>query len=153
MTALLHAARQGYLESATALLDGGANINQVNAGDDTSPLLSSIINGQFDMAMLLINRGADPNITSKRDAVSPLWAAVNTMWQPRTRFPQPQEMELQKATYLEVMQALSTRARTSITASRRIPGISSTPGAATATAASPTPPARRRSGAPPTAPT
>ena len=106
MTALLHAARQGYLESATALLDGGASINQVNAGDGTSPLLSSIINGQFDMAMLLINRGADPNITSKRDAVSPLWAAVNTMWQPRTRFPQPQEMELQKATYLEVMQAL-----------------------------------------------
>ena len=58
------------------------------------------------MAMLLIKRGADPNIASKRDAVSPLWAAVNTMWQPRTRFPQPQEMELQKATYLEVMQAL-----------------------------------------------
>ncbi len=106
MTALLHAARQGYLEAATALLDGGANVNQVNAGDGTSPLLSAVINGQFDMAMLLINRGANPNITSKRDGVSPLWAAVNTMWQPRTRFPQPQEMELQKATYLEVMQAL-----------------------------------------------
>ncbi len=106
MTALLHAARQGYLEAATALLDGGANVNQVNAGDGTSPLLTAVINGQFDMAMLLINRGADPNITSKRDGVSPLWAAVNTMWQPRTRFPQPQEMELQKATYLEVMQAL-----------------------------------------------
>jgi uncharacterized protein len=106
MTALLHAARQGYLEAATALLDGGANINQVNAGDGTSPLLTSVINGQFDMAMLLINRGADPNVVSKRDAVSPLWAAVNTMWQPRTRFPQPQEMELQKATYLDVMKAL-----------------------------------------------
>jgi ankyrin repeat protein len=106
MTALLHAARQGYLESAAALLDGGANIDQVNAGDGTSPLLTSIINGQFDMAMMLIQRGANPNITSKRDAVSPLWAAVNTMWQPRTRFPQPQEMELQKATYLDVMQAL-----------------------------------------------
>jgi ankyrin repeat protein len=106
MTALLHAARQGYLESAAALLDGKADINQVNAGDGTSPLLTAIINGQFDMAMLLIERGADPNITSKRDGVSPLWAAVNTMWQPRTRFPQPQEMELQKHTYLEVMQAL-----------------------------------------------
>jgi hypothetical protein len=35
-----------------------------------------------------------------------LWAAVNAPWQPRTRFPQPQEMELQKHTYLEVMQAL-----------------------------------------------
>jgi len=106
MTALLHAARQGHLESAAALLDGGANINQVNAGDGTSPLLTAIINGAFDMSMMLIQRGADPNITSTRDGVSPLWAAVNTMWQPRTRFPQPQEMELQKHTYLEVMQAL-----------------------------------------------
>ena len=39
-------------------------------------------------------------------ASTPLWAAINTQWQPRTRFPQPQEMELQKATYLDVMQAL-----------------------------------------------
>jgi ankyrin repeat protein len=106
MTALLHAARQGYLEAATALLDGGANINQVNAGDGTSPLLTAVINGQFDMAMLLIKRGADPNLIAKNNGVSPLWAAVNVMWQPRTRFPQPQEMELQKATYLDVMQAL-----------------------------------------------
>jgi len=106
MTALLHAARQGYIESAAALLEGGANIDQLNAGDGTSPLLTAVINGQFDMAMLLIERGANPNITSKRDGVSPLWAAVNTMWQPRTRFPQPQEMELQKKTYLDVMQAL-----------------------------------------------
>ena len=106
MTALLHAARQGYLEAAEALLEGGAKIDQVNAGDGTSPLLTAIINGQFDMAMLLVKRGANPNIAARNNGVTPLWAAVNTPWQPRTRFPQPQEMELQKATYLEVMQAL-----------------------------------------------
>ena len=106
MTALLHAARQGYLEAATALLDGGADINKAQAGDETSPLLTAVINGQFDMAMLLIKRGADPNLVAKNNGVSPLWAAVNTAWQPRTRFPQPQEMELQKHTYLEVMKAL-----------------------------------------------
>jgi ankyrin repeat protein len=106
MTALLHAARQGYLEAANALLDGGADINKTQAGDATSPLLTSIINGQFDMAMLLINRGANPNLSAKNNGVAPLWAAVNTAWQPRTRFPQPQEMELQKHTYLDVMQAL-----------------------------------------------
>ncbi|HEX6215564.1 MAG TPA: ankyrin repeat domain-containing protein, partial [Vicinamibacterales bacterium] len=106
MTALLHAARQGYIAAAEALLDGGANIDQQNAGDGTTPLLTAIINGQFDMAMLLINRGADPNLVAKNNGVSPLWAAVNTAWQPRTRFPQPQEMELQKHTYLELMQAL-----------------------------------------------
>ena len=106
MTALLHAARQGYLEAAEALLDGGANINKTQAGDATSPLLTAVINGQFDMAMMLIKRGADPNLIAKNNGVSPLWAAVNTAWQPRTRFPQPQDMELQKATYLDVMQAL-----------------------------------------------
>ena len=106
MTALLHAARQGYLEAATALLDGGADINKTQAGDNTSPLLTAVINGQFDMAMLLIDRGADPNVIASNNGVSPLWAAVNTAWQPRTRFPQPQEMELQKHTYLEVMKAL-----------------------------------------------
>ena len=106
MTALHHAARQGYVEAARALLDGGADINQLTAGDGTTPLLMAAINGQFDMAMLLIEKGADPNLTSKSNGVTPLWAAINTQWQPRTRFPQPQEMELQKATYLEVMEAL-----------------------------------------------
>jgi len=106
MTALLHAARQGYLEAATALLDSGANIDKAQAGDETTPLLTSIINGQFDMAILLTNRGANPNLSAKNNGVAPLWAAVNTAWQPRTRFPQPQEMELQKHTYLDVMQAL-----------------------------------------------
>jgi len=106
MTALLHAARQGYIEAAEALLDGGAKIDQQNAGDGTTPLLTAIINGQFDTAMMLVKRGANTNIVAKNNGVSPLWAAANTPWQPRTRFPQPQEMELQKHTYLEVMQAL-----------------------------------------------
>ena len=59
MTALLHAARQGYIPSAEALLDGGADINKAQTGDNTSPLLTAVINGQFDMAMVLIKRGAD----------------------------------------------------------------------------------------------
>jgi ankyrin repeat protein len=106
LTALLHAARQGYVEAARALLDGGAPINQVGAGEATSPLLMAVINGQFDMAIFLIQRGADPNLAARGNAVAPLWAAINTQWQPRTRFPQPQEMEQQKATYLDVMKAL-----------------------------------------------
>lgn len=106
LTALLHAARQGHLEAARALLDGGADINQVDAGDATSPALMAVINGQFDMAMFLIERGADPNRAAKLNGATPLFAAINTQWQPRTRFPQPQEMEQQKATYLDVMEAL-----------------------------------------------
>ena len=106
LTALLHAARQGHLEAARALLDGGANLNQVGAGDATSPLLMAAINGQFDMAMFLIERGANPNLAASGNGVAPLWAAINTQWQPRTRFPQPQQMEKQKATYLDVAKAL-----------------------------------------------
>jgi uncharacterized protein len=106
LTALLHAARQGHIDAARALIDGGASIDQVGAGDGTSPLLMAVINGQFDMAMFLIERGANPNIAAKGNGVTPLWAAINTQWQPRTRFPQPQEMELQHTTYLDVAKAL-----------------------------------------------
>ena len=105
LTALLHAARQGYLDAAQALLDGGARIDQVSAGEATSPLLIAVINGQFDMAMFLIENGANPKLAGT-NGVAPLWAAVNTEWQPRTRYPQPQEMEQQKATYLDVMKGL-----------------------------------------------
>jgi len=105
MTALHHAVRQGYLESTRALLDAGANVNE-KTGDGHTPLLVALINGQFDVAMELIKRGADVNIASDSHGVTPLWATVNAMWQPRTRYPQPQEMEEQKATYLDVMTAL-----------------------------------------------
>jgi ankyrin repeat protein len=66
----------------------------------------AVINGQFDMATLLLERGANPNIAAKNNGVTPLWAALNTQWQPRTRFPQPQEMERQQATYLDVMKLM-----------------------------------------------
>jgi ankyrin repeat protein len=106
LTALLHAARQGHVEAAMALLDGGADVNQVSAGDGTSPLLIAVINAQFDLAILLLERGADPNLASTQNGAAPLWAAVNAEWQPRTRYPQPQEHSLSKATYFDVMEAL-----------------------------------------------
>jgi len=106
LTALLHAARQGYVGAAKALLDGGAPIDQPGAGDGTTALLMATINGEFDMAMFLIERGANPNLASTSDGVTPMWAAINTEWQPRTRYPQPEEMEHQQATYLDVVKAL-----------------------------------------------
>ena len=109
MTALLHAARQGHLAAARALLDAGAPIDETGSGDATSPLLMAVINGEFDVAMLFIERGANPNLAAAGNGATPLWAAVNTQWQPRTRYPQPQEMEQQKATYLDVMKALLAR--------------------------------------------
>ena len=105
LNALHHAARQGYTRTATVLLDAGAKIDK-KTGDGHTPLLVALINGQFDTALELIKRGANVNMASDPHGATPLWAAINTRWQPRTRFPQPQEMELQKATYLDVVQAL-----------------------------------------------
>jgi ankyrin repeat protein len=106
MTALHHAVRQGYVDAAAALIEGRADINKPMAGDGSSPLVVATINGQFDAAMLLIEKGADPNLAMKGTGVHALWAAINTQWQPRTRFPQPQNTEQQKHTYLDVMEAL-----------------------------------------------
>ena len=106
LTALLHASRQGHIDAMRALLEGGAPIDQPGAGDGATPLLMAVINGQFDAAMYLLERKANPNLASNGNGVAPLWAAINTQWQPRTRFPQPQEMEQQKATYLDVVKAL-----------------------------------------------
>ncbi len=106
LTPLLHAVREGYVESTVALLDGGADIDRVSTADGTSPLVMAGINGQFDLVLLLLERGADPNIAAELNGVSPLWAVINARWQPRTRFPQPQERSLQRANYLEVARAL-----------------------------------------------
>jgi len=105
MTALHHAARQGNLAAVVALLDGGANINEPSAADSTTPLLLSTINGQFDVSMKLIERGANPNLASTAGA-TPLYTTINTQWAPRSRFPQPQALQNQKVTYLDVMEAL-----------------------------------------------
>ena len=105
MTALLHAVREGQLETAMALLDGGADINQVSAGDHTSPMLMATINGHFDLALLLLDRGADPDIASDADA-TPLFTALNTHWAPKARYPQQQAYQQQNASYLDVMKAV-----------------------------------------------
>jgi uncharacterized protein len=105
MTALLDAAREGHIGAAEALLDGGADINQV-AGDGTSPLQLAAMNGQYDLAMMLIQRGADPNIGSHTDGIAPLFAVVQTQWASFTGYPQPRAQDRQKTGYLELMKAL-----------------------------------------------
>ena len=105
LTALLHAVREGHTKTAHALLDAGADIDQASAGDGTSPILMATINGHYDLAMLLLERGADPNQTNHAGAV-PLFAAINTHWAPKSRYPQQHVYMQQDHTYLEVMQKL-----------------------------------------------
>ena len=105
LTALHHAVRQGNLDAAMALLDGGANVNDTSLVDGTTPLLMAIINGQFDVAIRLVDRGANPNLASAT-GMAPLYATINSQWAPRSRYPQPQAIQTQKTTHLELMEAL-----------------------------------------------
>jgi ankyrin repeat protein len=104
LTPLLYAARQGHLEAARALLDAGANINEVSPGDRTSPLLIATVNAHFDLAMYLLEHGANPNLASTANA-TPLYAALNVQWAPHAFYPQPNSRQ-EKTTYLQLMQAL-----------------------------------------------
>lgn len=105
LTALLHAAREGHAETAFALLDGGADIDRASAGDRTGPMLMAAINGHYDLAMRLLERGADPNLASHAGA-TPLFAALNTHWAPKSRYPQQHIYMQQDHTYLDVMRKL-----------------------------------------------
>ena len=104
LTALLLAAREGLEDTAFALIDGGADINQVSASDHTSPLLMATINGHFDLAMRLLARGADVKKASDAGA-TPLYGVLNMQWAPKARHPQPAHYMQQKIGYLELADA------------------------------------------------
>jgi len=105
LTPLLHAAREGHVETALALLDAGADIDRVSLGDHTSPILIAMINGHYDLGLTLLERGADPNLASDA-GTTPLYAALNTYWAPKARYPQQRAYTQQRADYLDVMRAL-----------------------------------------------
>ena len=105
LTPLLHAVRQGHTAAATALLGGGADLDQPSAGDGTTPLLMAAVNGQFDLALVLLERGADPNLASLA-GTTPLYAALERQWAPRASYSHPTEHLHQHTTYLDLMQAL-----------------------------------------------
>jgi ankyrin repeat protein len=107
LTALLLAARQGFADTALALIDGGAGINQPSAGDHTSPLLMAAINGHFDLARQLLERGADVTLASDAGA-TPLYGVLNMQWAPKARHPQPAHYMQQQTGYLELVEALLT---------------------------------------------
>jgi len=105
LTALLFAARQGYTDTVKALVEGGADLNQLNAGDKTSPLLMAIINGHFDLAAYMLEKGANPAATAFNGA-TPLYAVLNIQWAPKSLYPSPKAYQQQQTTYLDLMKML-----------------------------------------------
>jgi ankyrin repeat protein len=104
-TALMLAARSGYIDAVKTLVAAGADVNQNSVGDKTSPMLIATINGHFDLAKWLLDQGADPNAAAA-NGVTPLYAALNVTWAPRALYPQPRAFNQQHITYLDFMKAL-----------------------------------------------
>jgi ankyrin repeat protein len=102
---LHYAARDGFAAAATALVDAGLNVNVPTAGDRSTPMVVAIINGQYDLALTFLARGANPNLAND-DGVTPLFATLNNEWALRTWYPQPTAGTQQRASYLEVLEAL-----------------------------------------------
>jgi ankyrin repeat protein len=75
LTALVFAAREGDLESARILVDGGAGVNQVTQYGWT-PLLTATQNRHYALATFLLERGADPNIANT-GGWTPLYLATD----------------------------------------------------------------------------
>jgi ankyrin repeat protein len=104
-TALHYAARDGFAPAALALVDAGLNVNVPTEGDRSTPMVVAIINGHYDLALTFLARGANPNLAND-DGVTPLFATINNEWALRTWYPQPTAGAQQKASYLELLEAL-----------------------------------------------
>jgi ankyrin repeat protein len=75
LTALVFAAREGDLETARALLDAGADVNQQTTYAWT-PLLTAVNNRNYGLAAHLIERGANVNLAN-RGGWTPLYLATD----------------------------------------------------------------------------
>jgi ankyrin repeat protein len=102
LTALLYATREGCLECARALVEGGADLNLADP-EGITPLINAVFNMHFDTAAYLIKTGANVN---KWDwwGRSPLWCAVDVNTIPRGG--RPDRPSLDETTSLEVIEML-----------------------------------------------
>ena len=75
MTPLMYAAREGALDAAVALAEGGANLD-VQDPDGTTAMLFAIINGHYDIAAMLLEKGANANLTDSA-GMAALYATVD----------------------------------------------------------------------------
>ena len=104
MTALHYAAREGQGDAVRSLVEGGANINQSSAADNTSVLTEAIINGHYDIAKFLLDHGADPKVINT-DGLGPLYALIDMQWANRTWYP-PANVDEEKVNYLDLVKEL-----------------------------------------------
>lgn len=106
-TALHFAAREGQMDAVRALVEAGANVNEITTSDNLPAMTQAIITGHFDIAKYLLDHGADPNIASAT-GLTALYATVDARWAQREWYPAP-GVEQEKTNYLQLMTALLDR--------------------------------------------
>ncbi len=103
-TALTLASREGNLEAVQALIASKVDVNEPNAGDKTTPLITAICNGHYDVAKFLVDYGADVNQASI-DGLTPLYAVIDAQYAPQTWTPNAITGQEQN-TYIDLMNTL-----------------------------------------------
>ena len=106
-SALHYAARDGKTAAMRTLVEAGADVNAVTAGDSSSALVVAISNGHFDIARYLVERKADPNVKNV-DGLAALYAVLEAQWSPATATLRPITAQ-DITTHLELMKLLLDR--------------------------------------------
>ena len=75
LTSLIYATRANSRETVQALLDAGADVNQIS-GYGWSPLLVATQNRFYQLGKFLVEKGADPNLANK-GGWTPLYLATD----------------------------------------------------------------------------
>ena len=120
-TALSFAGREGDIESARVMLDGGVDINYGDV-DNTSALVVSIMNKQYTFAKYLIDRGADVNLAGSYGRTA-LYAIVDMRNEDYSALPNRKGEDPLPS--LDIVQALLARgANVNLALTANLPGRS-----------------------------
>jgi uncharacterized protein len=120
-TAFLFAAREGDIESAKAMLDGGVDINQTDV-DGATGLVVSIMNKRYTFAKFLLDRGVNPNLADDKGRTA-LYAAVDMRNEDYSTLPNRKDDDPMPS--LEIVKALlAGGAKPDMALTRPLPGRS-----------------------------
>jgi ankyrin repeat protein len=120
-TAFLFTAREGDIDSAKMMLEGGVDIDQTDI-DGTNALVVSIMNKKYTFAKFLLDRGANPNLADVKGRAA-LYAAIDIRNEDYSAMPARKEDDPLPS--FEIVKALLARgANPNLQLTKNLPGRS-----------------------------